>query len=183
MKNDKINIQKSIEKKRVIRETWFIEHIIDFSVYIVSISISTFFGVFVFALFINTEHLLTNTTLLGGILFGGLIFLSVVNIDKLKRISGISEEKNRQIIKKKAKQLGWKILNEDENLMEFGFHDLTNWRRQVIVIFDQKDILINSTAYGLFDLKSPFHWFGKRSSENSLIREINEKKNDTPTKN
>jgi hypothetical protein len=102
----------------------------------------------------------------------GLLFYSILNLDRLKRVNGTLKEQNREQIRVVVEQLGWRILNHNQQLTvaspPWSIFS-ANWGRQVVIIYDRGDILVNSTTYGLHDLKSPFHWFGNRKLERQLI--------------
>ena len=102
----------------------------------------------------------------------GLLFFSFITVDRLKRIHGTLKEQNREFVKEVIDQLGWSIQHHNQQLTiaspPWSIFS-ANWGRQVVILYDRGDILINSTTYGLHDLKSPFHWFGNRKIERQLI--------------
>ena len=170
LRHDKIDIPKSIQKGRVIRKTWLIEPILDFLYYVVLVGACPLFSGFFFLIQLEKGDYLVSASVLFGLslILGGLLIYSIVNLDKLKRINGSMKERNQQIIKKLVEQFGWtlKIHSQQLSILSLPWSWLsTYWGRQIIVIYDLQDILINSTTYGLHDIKSPFHWFGNRKLE------------------
>ena len=188
MRHDKIDIPKSKQKGRVVRKTWLIEPIVDFFTYTVLVGIYPFLsGFFFFDQLEKKEYLVGASILFGlALILGGLLLYSILNLDRLKRINGTLKDQNRKAIKNLTESLGWtlQIHNQQVSVLSPPWSWFsTNWGRQVVVIYDRQDILINSTSYGLHDMKSPFHWFGNRKLEKIVKDNFEEKiKNDTPTK-
>ncbi len=187
MRHDKIDISKSKQKERVFRKTWLIEPILDFLTYVVFVGAYPFLsGLFFFDQLEKGDYLVGASILFSlSLILGGLLLYSIINLDRLKRISGTLKERNRETIKNLTEKLGWnlQIHNQQLSILSPPWNWLsTNWGQQIVVIYDRQDILINSTSYGLHDLKSPFHWFGNRKLER-IVRDNFEKeiKNDTPT--
>ena len=188
MRHDKIDISKSKQKGRVVRKTWLIEPIFDFLTYVVLVGaypiLSSFFF---FDQLEKKEHLVGASVLFGhALVLGGLLLYSIINLDRLKRINGALKDQNRRAIKDLTEKLGWtlQIHNQQVSVLSPPWSWFsTNWGRQVVVIYDRQDILINSSSYGLHDIKSPFHWFGNRKLEQMVKDNFEEEiKNDTPTK-
>ena len=188
MRHDKIQILDSKEKGRVIRNKWLLGQVLDFLTYVILIG---FFPI-LSALFLldqieNGDYIVGAITLFSiSLIFSGLILYSILNLDRLKRIHGTHREQNRERIKNLAEELGWtlQIHNQKVSVVSPPWSLLsTNWGRQIVVIYDRQDILINSTSYGLHDFKSPFHWFGNRKLERIITEEFEKrvKNNDTPT--
>lgn len=187
MRHDKIDIPKSKREGRVVRKTWLIEPIVDFLTYVVLVGAYPFLsGFFFFDQLEKGDYLVGASILFGlSLILGGLLLYSIINLDRLKRISGTLKERNREAIKDLTEKLGWnlQIHNQQVSVLSPPWSWFsTNWGRQIVVIYDRQDILINSTSYGLHDLKSPFHWFGNRKLER-IVKDNFEKeiKNDTPT--
>lgn len=187
MRHDKIDISNSKQKERVVRKTWLIEPILDFLTYVVLVGAYPILsGFFFFDQLEKKEHLVGASVLFGlALILGGLLLYSIINLDRLKRINGVLKDENRQAIKILTEKLGWtlQIHNQQVSVLSPPWSWLsTNWGRQVVVIYDRQDILINSTSYGLHDIKSPFHWFGNRKLEQIVKENFEEEiKNDTPT--
>jgi len=105
------------------------------------------------------------------IVIGSLLFYSTINLNKLKRIQGGLKKQNRNSILTLSEKLGWEILRHNQKMAilkpSWSIASL-DWGQQIVVLFDRQDILINSTTYGLHDIKSPFHWFVNRKNEKKL---------------
>ena len=170
MRHDKIDIPKSKQKGRVIRKTWLIEPIFDFLTYVVLVGAYPLLsGLFFFDQLENGDYIIGASVLFGlALILGGLLLYSIINLDRLKRISGTLKDGNREAVKNLTEKLGWtlQIHNQQVSILSPAWCWFsTNWGRQIVVIYVRQDILINSTSYGLHDLKSPFHWFGNRKLE------------------
>lgn len=122
--------------------------------------------------FENKESLLIPILyLIISVIFGYLFFYSLLSIDKLKRIKGISGSKNRNIITEIGKELNWETQRHNQQITVLTKNwnwSSTNWGRQIVIIYDQKDILINCVTFGKYGIKSPFHWFSGRKIEKEL---------------
>jgi len=170
---DKIDTIKSKAKGRLMRKTWFIEPILDFLIYGIIIGFFPFFsGLYFIDCLKNSGNLFTATILfLIALILCGLLTYSILTLDRLKRIQGTFKEQNRETIKEIVEQLGWSIQNHNQQITvirpPWSIFS-ANWGRQVVIIYDKGDILINCTTYGLHDIKSPFHWFGNRK----LVRQL-----------
>ncbi|WMI68237.1 hypothetical protein [Mangrovimonas sp. YM274] len=174
MRYDKIDIPKSKQKGRVIRNTGLIEPIFDYFTYTISTGIFPFIsGIFFFDQLEKGESLFGASILFGlSIILSGLLLYSIINIDRLKRINGILKNNNQQAIKNLTEKLGWtlQIHNQKVSILSPpGNWFSINWTKQIVVIYDRQDILINSTSYGgLNEMKSHMDWFGNRKLEKVL---------------
>ncbi len=180
MRFDNIDIVKSKKKGRLIRKTWLIEPFLDFIIYAVIVGFLPFSsGLFFIGHLKNDKNLfIVSILFLVALAFCGLLFYSVVTLDRLIRIHGSLKEQNREFVKEVIEQLGWSVQHHNQQLTiaspPWSIFS-TNWGRQVVIIYDSGDILVNSTTYGLHDIKSPFHWFGNRKIERQLIERFEEK--------
>ncbi len=103
----------------------------------------------------------------------GLIAISGFNTDKLKRIRGNHREANRKLINEILTELEWNIdlHNQGLTIATPSAEYLFNGGRQVTIIYDRNDILINSTTYSFFSGVSPLHFV----SNGSLVRQLQRK--------
>lgn len=180
MINDKIDIDKSKVKNQLVTKMWLIEQISDFIFYATLIgSFPLSAGLFLLAQFKNGGNLFYATILfIITLVFSGLLLYSVLNHNKLRKIQGVSKEQNIKFTLEVGEQLGWKILTQDQQLIiasPSGSWFSSNWNRQIVLLYDKQDVLINCTYYGLHDFKSPFHWFGNRNLERQLIEGFEQK--------
>lgn len=174
MKNDKIDIDNSKVKNRLVTKTWLVEQILNFIFYTALIaSFPSFSGLFLFAQYKSGGNLFyVSLFLIMMLLFSGLMLYSVLNFNRLRKIQGVSQEQNIKFTLEVVEQLGWKVLTQDQQLIiarpsERWFS--SDWNRQIVLLYEKQDVLINCTYYGLHDFKSPFHWFGNRNIERQLI--------------
>jgi hypothetical protein len=106
----------------------------------------------------------------------GMLFYSVYHLNTLIRFNGISRRKNSEIIKEIAVNNKWKIEsnNQQMKIISFSWQETgTDWGKQMTILYDKKDILVNCTSYGLYSTPSPFHWFANRKKVNKLKSEFN----------
>jgi hypothetical protein len=101
LRYDKIDILKSKQKERVIRKTWLIEPILDFLTYVVLVGAYPFIsGLFFFDQLEKGDYLVGASILFAlSLILGGLLLYSIINLDRLKRISGTLKERDRETIK------------------------------------------------------------------------------------
>ncbi|HNZ42965.1 MAG TPA: hypothetical protein PKN41_06445 [Bacteroidales bacterium] len=182
---EKIDISLSKEKERVVRKPHLLEKLIDFLAYFALIGAYPILsGMYIINQLKKSESIIGPVILF--ILFLGLsclLLYSLLTLDKLQRIKGTTKDKNRNIIKEIAEELGWNIKLDDNDITiaaQTSNAFSTNWGRQILILYDAQDILINCTAFSLSDLKSPFHWLGNRVLEQKIKDEF-KKRVDTTT--
>jgi len=184
---DKIDITKSKQNDRLIRKEWLVEIILDFTLYLIFIGfLPLIAGSYFLEQLENGNHIFIASILFGiSLLIGGLLIYSIINLNRLRRISGTLKEKNRQSIKRLADKLDWTLQTHNQRItvLTLPWNWLsTDWGRKITVIYDRQDILINITSYGMHNIKSPFHWFENRKLVKKLIDNFEKEiKNDTPT--
>jgi hypothetical protein len=184
MINDKIDIDNSKVKNRLVTKTWLIEQILNFIFYVALVTTFPFSsGLFLFAQFKSGDNLFFVTIVLFiTLLFSIFLLYSILNLNKLRKIQGVSKEQNVEFTLEVVAQLGWKLLIHNQLLIianPSGSWFSSNWYRQVVILYDKQDVLINITYYGLHDFKSPFHRFGNRKLEKQFIKEFEQKINTT----
>ena len=182
-----INIEKSKKKQRLVYKKWIFEAIVDFfGGVILVVSFPALSTVFLYSqLTTNAPDYLITAILIFTLTigFGGLMLYSILNLDNLKRITGTLRDANKQIIREIAINHEWTIHQDNNNMTvitpKWSWFSL-NWGRQIVVIYNKQDILINCMAFGLNDIKSPFHWFGNRKYEKIIKEEFEEKIETSP---
>ncbi len=110
--------------------------------------------------------------------FAGAIFFSLLNDTNLLGINGTGGKKeNNDLIKLIAESNEWEILADLERItvlkpesMWQGFH----WGRQLVVLYEDKNIFVNCLAFDKFGNSSPFHWFGNRKFEQYIESQFGE---------
>ena len=176
MRGDKIDITKSKKTGRLVKKTWLIEPIYDFLFYTLIVGIFPFItGLNLFEEIKSKSNLTESLILLIlSIIVATYLFRAVLGLDKLTRINGEQKELNREAIKLTAESLNWRIIQHNKQfsilIPPWKFLS-TNWGREIVVIYDKQDILINCLTYGLHDLKSPFH----RNSNLKMSKQLTEK--------
>jgi hypothetical protein len=175
MISDKINIEKSILKARLITKSWFIERILNCLFYfILLVSFPLAAGLFLLAQYKNNGSIIYATLLLLiTLIYSAILLYSFININNLKRIHGISKDQNKEFIREIFENLELQIIKQENELTVCKYS--SNSLRQITVLYDNLDVLINSTTYALYDYKSPFHWFIDRKIENALIEKLEAK--------
>lgn len=175
-----IDISKSKKAQRLIFKKWFLTKLFDrifelpFILYFPFLS-----GMYLFSKINNQEHYgIAILYFVFAISVCGMLLYSVYHLNSLTRISGISRGQNSQMIKDIAESYNWKIEsnNQQITIISFSWQETgTDWGKQMTILYDRKDILINCTSYGLFSTPSPFHWFANRKKVNKLKSEFNKR--------
>lgn len=80
---------------------------------------------------------------LSAMLLGYLLFKLFTGGKKLIRIAGINLLENKDRLNGIFNPLNWEVYDEDKVMIA-----IPNWKTQVTVIFDGKDILINTIRFG-----------------------------------
>lgn len=99
--------------------------------------------------------------------FFALVIYSKVNINTLTRLKGISRGKNSMALKHTGEVLNWNLIQHNQQKATFQLsweETYTDWGKQLIILYDKEDILINCTSYGLGSMPSEFHWFSNRKT-------------------
>lgn len=175
MRGDTIDITKSKKTGRLIKKTWLIEPIYDFLFYTLIVGIFPFItGLYLFKEIKSKSNLIEPLILfILSIVLATYLFHTVFGLDKLTKINGEQKDLNREAIKLTAESLNWKVAqhNQQFSILIPPWKLLsTNWGREIVVIYDKNDILINCLTFGLHDLKSPFH----RGSNLKMSKQLTE---------
>ncbi|WP_420573904.1 hypothetical protein [Kordia sp.] len=92
---------------------------------------------------------------------------------KLMRISGISPQKNYAILEKISKQADWDLrLNSGKFSVYKAGYSLISYGKELVVIYDHQDILINCINLSRMGSRSPFHWSGSRKMEKQIRKKF-----------
>ncbi|MEM9078154.1 MAG: hypothetical protein AAGC43_14010 [Bacteroidota bacterium] len=89
----------------------------------------------------------------------------------MERIKGISKEQNSKLVMEISEDNNWRILTKNEKMTIIGFswkESGMDWGKQMTILYDAEDILVNCISYGLFSTPSPFHWFANRKKVSRL---------------
>jgi len=103
---------------------------------------------------------------------------SISELNSLQRIKGISRVKNSKLVIEIAETNKWKIKSNDQQMtiISFSWKETgTDWGKELTILYDKKDLLLNCKSYGLFSTPLPYHWFANRKKENKLKMEFNKR--------
>ncbi|WP_316802851.1 hypothetical protein [Pedobacter nototheniae] len=145
---DRIDIVKSLKNnklylKRSKISRFLISYIEMFIIGIIPVSaiILTIKNIHFFKEGYSIYIILANLTAL---LLGFFLFKLFTGGRKLKRIQGNDLIENKESLLNIFKPLNWEIQHNDDKLMIA----LPNWKTQVTILFDGKDILLNTIRFG-----------------------------------
>lgn len=173
MDNDKIIVEESIIYGKIIRSKSFFVRLID------GFYMSMIIGIYPTLAVININRngitIQSLLILLLAATFSLAVLYAVLNLRNLQEFEGKTTEHNRNVLRKILKELRWKIIDDNEEILIghkkwdwFSF----DWGKEVVIIYSGKNLLINCICYGKHDLKSPFHWFHCRKIERKIIEEF-----------
>ncbi|MBL4587031.1 MAG: hypothetical protein JKX84_08260 [Flavobacteriales bacterium] len=176
-----IEIEKSKEEEKLIfpRKSIF-DNLIDIFFWVMIIGIFPFISAInIIRKFENNESIVIPILyLLISVALGCLCIYSLRYSDKLKRIRGISGNENRRAIKEIGTELKWESERHNQQITvlskDWSWYS-ANWGRQIVIIYDRKDILINCITFMRYGMRSPFHWFSSRRIEKGLKEKFEHK--------
>ena len=94
--------------------------------------------------------------------FASVLGYKMKHLFDLKRLSGISEAKNRVLAKKIAKELDWRVERDNAHYLIASLGaSAFSWGEQITILYDETDVLINVFSKGSFGTKSPFSFGNK----------------------
>jgi len=172
-----IDIPKSKQAGKLVIKEWLLTKIFDFFLYFIFVIIFTFIAIMEFNSDLNKSEPIGFSLLflILSLILSGLLIYSIINLNSLKRINGLSRGKNSNLIKKIAKNNSWKIssTNQQITIINFSWQDSgTDWGKQMTILYDDNDILVNCISFGLHSSPSPFHWFANQRKVNTLKTEF-----------
>ena len=171
-----IDVQESINKNKLVFHKNLFDKIISIfgKVFIVLCILFTSF--FIFLGEIKNNNLLIASI----ILFFGItliiVFLFILKSNKdLKLIKGKSKHNNIYRIKNFIKKKNYSVLRKEQNYIKIEIHNMFSgfhWGRNMYIVFNDDNILINASTIDPFGFIIPFHFFGNRKIENKFLKEF-----------
>lgn len=173
-----IDISKSKKAEKLITRQWFFEKLFDYLLPLMLVGMFPFIAIMEFNSNLNKDEPIgvSIAFLIFTLIIGGFMIYSIFNVYKLKRIKGISRGKNSNLIKKIAEKNEWNIFssNQQMTILNLTWKESNgfDWGKQLTIIYDEKDILVNCISFGLHSSPSPFHWFANKRKINKLESEF-----------
>lgn len=168
------DIQKSKTNRRLKRKNSIIEIV---TKYFLLTTWLLVFPIIAGSMYFNTfnNNLIIQILFFASLLLSCLMLCSILTMDRLRVINGLTPEKNKSISELICNKLKWSISKNNKTF--FVFAPKWNWfsthyGRELTVIYLEKEVLINSTTFLLFDLQSPFHWLADRNAEKNFKTEF-----------
>ncbi|WP_299763744.1 hypothetical protein [uncultured Dokdonia sp.] len=178
-----IDISKSKQAGKLVIKRWLLEKITEYCLYAMFVFLLPFIAVMEINSDLNKNEsiVLSLLFLVLAITLSSLFMYSIITMNSLKRIHGLSRGKNLNLIKKIAKNHNWNIssTNQQITIIQFSWQETgIDWSKQMTVLYDENDILVNCISFGFGSSPSPFHWFAnKRKVDKLKIEFENEIKN------
>lgn len=183
---DEINIKKSIKNNKLIYRS-LISKVIEI-IYMVML-----FGILLYMItidsFLKIEINNIRTLIIPFVTITICVFIIYwyIKNDKLQREKNILNSKNKLIIEKYLLQLTdqreWSFTN---NSYCVKIMNIPMWQIQIgnysklYIIYDNDDLLLNFSSYGLFGLKFPINYICNRNIEQKIIQKIKTKIKNAP---
>lgn len=173
MNTHAINIPESKKRSKLVFEKSFFEKLSEWLIEIPTIVfIPVLCGLVLFEK-ISTDQPFFGTLVLFAlsIALSVLLIYSISRLNSLERIKGISKEQNSKLVMEISEDNNWRILTKNEKMTIIGFswkESGMDWGKQMTILYDAEDILVNCISYGLFSTPSPFHWFANRKKVSRL---------------
>jgi hypothetical protein len=173
-----IDISKSKKAEKLVTRQWLINKLLDYLLPLMITGMFIFMSTMEFKSDLeNSEPITLSLTLsLVTINIGIFVIYSLSNLYKLKRIKGLSRGQNLSIIKEIAEKNGWNIStnNQQISILNISWENSggLDWGKQMTIIYDKTDILVNCISFGLHSSPSPFHWFANKRKINKLKTEF-----------
>jgi len=167
----KIDIEKSIEKRRLIPTSWYFK-ILDYFNY------SIFATVFILCIIgptIGVAIKIDSTDIIWISLVLVILFLVVFTLIKMDKLTVIGCHNlilDRNLIFLLAKENKWSLINEVDNLFIFNATQWYSHERQVTIILKDNLIFINIMSFGKYDIKSPIYIRKDRTILSQIIEKI-----------
>ncbi|MDO7173961.1 hypothetical protein [Mariniflexile sp. AS56] len=88
----------------------------------------------------------------------------------------MSRAQNVTLIKKITEENNWSIYSSNQQMTIINF----SWKnsigfdlgKQLTIIYDGTDLLVNCMSFGLYSSPSPFHWLANKKKVNKLKMEF-----------
>jgi hypothetical protein len=97
------------------------------------------------------------------------LFIKWLSILNVKRINGENLLRNRDRLKRIIEKTKWTIIRDNTNyIIASKPYDAFSWGKQLTIIYDESDILINVISFGLFDIILPTHYISNKNEIKTL---------------
>jgi hypothetical protein len=172
-----IDITKSKKTGKLVTRQWLLEKLFEYIPSLLLVGMLLFIAIMEFNSNLNKNEPagLSLSILIFTFIISGFMIYSIFNVYQLKRIKGISRGKNLSLIKKIAEKNNWNVSanNQEISTINFSWQDSrTDWGKQMTILYDRNDVLVNCISFGLFSSPSPFHWFANQRKVNKLKTEF-----------
>ncbi|MBX2828525.1 MAG: hypothetical protein KTR22_10185 [Flavobacteriaceae bacterium] len=176
MSRFEIDLATSIKAEKLIYVKWFSERLSRSHDWVIILLIP-FFGIAVLWSYIKegTPLLLPIFLFLLAIIPSVLLVYSMIYGRNLKRISGKSPKENLKIVREIAQKNNW-IFHKVNNQLVFVGMPLVgmawDWGKEMVVILDGNDLLVNVISLDAFGTSSPIHWFANKKKLDAFQEEF-----------
>jgi hypothetical protein len=173
---EKIDVDKSIKNQKVYRKNWLFVKVIDFLINLFFILSFPFIAFINLRRTLNSEDIFFSTLLFIISLLIALLFIyALSNINKLRKVKGISPKENKALITTILEEFEWGLYRNNIQFTQASID--WNWLsfdygKEIVVIYENENILINCVSFGRGDIKLFSHWFINRKKENEIIKEF-----------
>ena len=113
-------------------------------------------------------------------IFSFLVLFKWINIDQLKRVKGISGSINHQAVQNIFIKRKWNChFNQPHMIIAYQGPD-SNKERQLVILFNGDDILINVTGLTITDTKNALRFMGDYNTRQEFCEEFRKELKNSP---
>jgi hypothetical protein len=167
----RIDVEKSIERNRLIPTSWFnkIKDYFTYSFFAIIIIIGIIGPTKGVAIRIHTPDMILIFVLL---LVSIVINYSLYKMDRLTVFDNHKSKLDRSFFITLANENKWSLIKETENALFLNATTRFRHERQVTIIINNNLIFINVMSFGLRDVKSPLYMGSDREILNQILNKI-----------
>jgi hypothetical protein len=167
----KIDIEKSIEKKRLISTSWFVKFL-DYFVY------TFFIGALIICIIGPTVGIKTSIDSTKIIIIALhlvlllIVFISLYKMDQLTLIDNNNLKLDKEYFLLLAAENEWTLIKEYDNVILFNANHWFFHERQVTIFIINRQIYLNVMSFGKNDIKSPLYFRKDKKILNRIKQKI-----------
>ena len=176
-----IDYPNSVKSKRLKIKVGLVRKLADTVVYILTVLVIPYFSWIYISRLISANIYYHHWLKIYFLIFLSLIWIVswivwLLNVDRFKAIKGINKTKNRQIVTETLIDWKWNLFDNNKDfIVSFPNEGINAAERQVNILFDNNEILINVITFSFRNLKTPFFWFQDGKIKRKLTLKIMEK--------
>ena len=182
MLTGQLDIDKSIRTEKLSISRWRIDNVFEvLFYYLIALAWPFMAGLKIYSdLKFDIFHWTSLILLVITLALSLVLLYTILNLYRLTRITGLSRGKNLGLIKQIVTDKNWNLVYSNHQMARIDFpkhRSGFDWGQEIIILFDDRDILVNCMSFGLHNSPSPFHWYSNRLKVKAFKKAFDEKKN------